>query len=112
MCRWLRIARTDRERNIIIARSCVAGIVVAIGRGMPAFAYSDETIRVPRLELHVAPRRPLPTQFAPTKRQRLPLLALAALVATVVLAAWKPIVLPDQPPPSVHAQELLKLLRG
>ncbi len=79
---------------------------------MPAFAYSDQTIRVPKLELHVAPRRSLPSSFAPARTRRWPYALLAMVVAGVALAAWKPLELPDQPPPSLHAQELLKLLRG
>lgn len=79
---------------------------------MPAFACSDETIRVPRLELHVAPRRPLPTQFAPTKRRRAPRVLLAGFVAIVVAGAWEPLEVPHEPPLSLHAQELIKLLPG
>jgi hypothetical protein len=79
---------------------------------MAAFAYYVETIRVPRLELHAQPRRPLATHFAPTKERRAPLALLAALVAIVIAAAWKPLEMPQQPPLSVHAQELLKLLPG
>jgi hypothetical protein len=75
---------------------------------MRAFAYSDETIRVPKL--YVAPTRSFPTQFAPAARpQRWPYLLLALLIA---LAAWTPMPLPHHAERSVQAQKLLELIRN
>lgn len=75
---------------------------------MPAFAYSDETIRVPKLPTPCAPARSLPTRFAPARPQRWPLIALAVLA---LLAAWSPVRVPETAERTVQAQQLLELLR-
>ena len=75
---------------------------------MPAFAY-DETIRVPKLELHIGPTRSLPTQFAPARSSRWPYLLLAVLVA---VAAYRPVQLPQPTDRTVQAEQLLELIRG
>ena len=108
----LRIACSEIGSIASRARCRAAGIAVAIADCMPAFAYSDPTIRVPKLELHVAPRRTLPTQFAPGRERRAPHAVWIALVAVAALAAWKPVAAPEHASPAAHAPALLKLLRG
>jgi hypothetical protein len=87
-------------------RVLVAGIAVASTRCM-AFAYSDETIRVPKL--HIGPTRSLPTHYAPPRPRRLPYLLLVALLA---FAAATPIQLPQPSDRTVQAQKLLELIRS
>lgn len=74
---------------------------------MPAFAYADETIRVPKL--HIGPTRSLPTQFAATRQRRWPYLVIAVVVA---LAAWTPVRVIDHADRSVQAHQLLELIRS
>lgn len=72
---------------------------------MRVFAFSDQTIRVPRQ--HVGPTRELPTHFAPVRPRRWPYLAIAILAAAAlacVVVAMYPI---DR---SAEARELLRLL--
>ena len=75
---------------------------------MSAFAYPDETIRVPKL--HLGPTRSLPTQFAPAARpRRWPYVLVAVIVA---VAAWTPVQLPPHAERSVQADKLLELIRS
>jgi hypothetical protein len=89
------------------AQTFVAGIAVASNACMPAFAYADETIRVPKL--YVEPTRSLPTQFAPAPRTRRWPYALLAVV--VAVAAWTPVQLPHREDRAVQAEKLLELIR-
>ena len=73
---------------------------------MPAFAYSDETIRVPKLDR--GPVRELPQQFAKARPQRWPHILIAVL-AIVALAT--PVKFPESAAGRpAQAQQLLRLL--
>lgn len=72
---------------------------------MPAFAFSDETIRVPKQ--HFGPVRALPQQYAKARPRRWPHILIAVL-AIVALAT--PVKIPDSAGRSAQAQELLRLL--
>ena len=72
---------------------------------MPGFAYSEETIRVPKL--NVGPVRELPQHFAKARPQRWPHILIAAL-AVVALAT--PVKIPELAGRTAQAQQLLRLL--
>ena len=72
---------------------------------MPAFAYHDDTIRVPKQPF--GPVRDLPQQYAKDRPQRWPHILIAVL-AVVALAT--PVKVPELAERSAQAHELLKLL--
>ena len=73
---------------------------------MPAYAVADPTIRIPRQ--HFGPTRALPQRFAKDMRREHWPHILIAVLAVVALAT--PIKLPQHPPRSAQAQEVLRLL--
>ena len=76
-----------------------------------SFAYTDQTIRVPKLKLDTGPTRTLRKQFAAERTRRWPFIVIVAL-ATFALAT--PVKMPDHAPTradrSTQAHELLRLL--
>lgn len=76
-----------------------------------SFAYTDRTIRVPKLKLDTGPTRTLPRQFAADRTRRWPFVVIIALAA---FALATPVKMPDHAPTggdrATHAHELLRLL--
>jgi hypothetical protein len=72
---------------------------------MPAFACSEETIRVPKQ--HFGPVRDLPQQYAKARPRRWPHIVIAVLA---VVAFATPVKMPGSTGRSAQAHELLRML--